>query len=929
MYGKGFRGAVDLKIKGLAQVRALALFGKTTPIAPLEGYRYFFVDAMATFDKGIPIFTGVNLNGLGGGVYHRMSRDTTNYTGFNVNPPSILTLPVGASLSGIKYVPDDNKGIGIKLSVIIASQGSETAFNANATFEILFNSQKAGGGVSDMWLYGIAQFMSAPDKGKTEGFQAGQTPPPPKYANTIAGYVDMHYNFNAKEFNGLINAYINTGNGAIRGGYANNLAGAVEMRFSPNTWYINIGRPDKRISLLATVPGTSIGLNLSAYLDIGKNIPPMPPLPSNVTSLLGQSNFLTAESQRASGKGFAFGAAVEFHIPRKDCCLGVQLFYGEFHAGAGFDIMMQNYGKTTICTNTGQPIGINGWYAAGQMYAYIQGKIGIYALGKTYPIMDIGAAALLQAKLPNPFWAKGVVGGRYRILGGLVKGDCRFQFEIGQSCAIAGNSGGGAAPIQDPLIVDINPLNQDSSVSVLDKPNAQFSIPVHQMTYQNNIFREIKITKSSLRDLSTNQEIPGEIAYKDNKTAMTYEPFELLRANTVYKYELTATEYENSNYKRADHREVTFKTGEALTYIPSDNVVASYPMNGMYNLYVNESSKGFIELKNGQSNILSNVPNGYIPEVVFRNSETNIVARTAFTYNAYTRVISFVLPWLPKEKTLKMDVQFTPNEPNANPKILYTAVFRTSMYSKFIDKINAMKSLMTTVAQPNSKVKEFKTMLPEPFDEIEINGKNGEGPLIDFVSRLTGNGWLENEMANFLYSNVPVTIKDKDINLAWKNVSEKFSKPTTPDGGLELIQIENTSMVTVSTNQVGQILTLNPEQKLRFELIQVVDDDYAKVKLELKSMFQASYEECMADYCKEDKLRCKKYAATKYAGSGADNECEQYAEGLGSIAPKLIEIARSDTYPQPPAVISSTIDIQYRLPGKGGVTTVTSIVGQN
>lgn len=96
--------------------------------------------------------------------------------------------------------------------------------------------------------------------------------------------------------------------------------------------------------------------------------------------------------------------------PSPSVCPELQffIFYASFSAGVGFDVMLRNYGVDARCANnmdSDEPIGINGWYATGQMYAYIQGAIGIAInIGFQRPMGDfsIGAAAVLQARLPNP-----------------------------------------------------------------------------------------------------------------------------------------------------------------------------------------------------------------------------------------------------------------------------------------------------------------------------------------------------------------------------------------------------------------------------------------------------------------------------------------------------------------------------------------------
>ena len=83
-------------------------------------------------------------------------------------------------------------------------------------------------------------------------------------------------------------------------------------------------------------------------------------------------------------------------------------------------------------------IGINGWYANGQSYAYMQGELGIniklFFIRKKISIIKGGGAVLLQAKLPNPVWIRGYMAGEFSLLGGAVRGSFRFKLEFGEQC---------------------------------------------------------------------------------------------------------------------------------------------------------------------------------------------------------------------------------------------------------------------------------------------------------------------------------------------------------------------------------------------------------------------------------------------------------------------------------------------------------------
>src|SRR5690606_27847899 len=108
-------------------------------------------------------------------------------------------------------------------------------------------------------------------------------------------------------------------------------------------------------------------------------IPRMPGLPSNVSSLTGLGNIMSNESLRATGRGFAFGSSINIGTMGRKYFISknhIVYFYGDLSLGAGFDIMLQDYGGAT-CAGSGNAIGINGWYASGQAWAYLRAEVGV------------------------------------------------------------------------------------------------------------------------------------------------------------------------------------------------------------------------------------------------------------------------------------------------------------------------------------------------------------------------------------------------------------------------------------------------------------------------------------------------------------------------------------------------------------------------
>ncbi len=189
-------------------------------------------------------------------------------------------------------------------------------------------------------------------------------------------------------------------------------------------------------------------------------------------------DYMSELNALADGAGVGFGASFSFDTGEKNFLI----FYGHFNMGAGFDVMLKDYGDVQ-CAGSGQ-IGIDGWYANGQAYAFFDGEIGIRVkiLGKkkNVKILAIGAAVVVQASLPNPVWMRGVVGGHFNVLGGLVKGKCSFDLEIGKQCEIINSGSGDSALDGLEILAQLTPADAAYAVDVFTLPQAVFNYEMNK-----------------------------------------------------------------------------------------------------------------------------------------------------------------------------------------------------------------------------------------------------------------------------------------------------------------------------------------------------------------------------------------------------------------------------------------------------------------
>lgn len=725
VYGSGFQGGIKATFMPGFSLAVAAMFGQK------DNYRYFFVDALLGLDPGIPIGgpTGIALYGFGGGISYHMERRGFNalrlpatnasesgppreivvqpavfpagslgaaYYGQQdpaASMPPLVGLPsqLGQTLSGVTYVPNADVGIGIKAMVAFGVLKREV-FNGDITFEIIFN---ANGGLRYIGLMGNANFVTPPRT------PANMNPQP-----AIGVFVDLGFDFVNTSFDAYMRLQVSVppGIGLIRGAYANNVAGEGKIHASPSAWYIYIGEPSRPIALtldlskLANIAGPNgekdelppsnsvpldstssrqplgglsyIGLMVTAYLCAGSILPDFPPPPPQVLSILGLGEYnITSRDHPsfANAGGLIFGSSLAISMPE----LTFFIFYASFSAGIGFDVMLRNYGVEARCANnmdSNEPIGINGWYATGQMYAYIQGAIGIaidiLGFKGRWEILSIGAAAILQARLPNPFWMRGVVGGYFSILGGLISGQCQFDFEAGQQCDILP---GGKREIL--VIQGLDPTENIEDASVFVRPRAIFNIPMDRITplkdsLDNYVELKPVIQSFTVTNLGNNTVVPGTYEFDANHLVAAFRPTDILQGNQNFRIDVTVEvlqrragetdfvpAYMGVNAPAVQTKSGTFRTGPAPDFVPEENVTFAYPVNKQTNFFRNESNQGYVQLAQGQDYLFAGSPgNGPDPAKwqqkirFWQHGVSTPIAVTNYTYDTEANRIQFAIP---------------------------------------------------------------------------------------------------------------------------------------------------------------------------------------------------------------------------------------------------------------------------------------------
>ncbi|MEO1051556.1 MAG: hypothetical protein AAFX87_13075 [Bacteroidota bacterium] len=789
-FGSGFRGEINAQFDPGPGMKAIAQFGN------VKGLRYWYVDAQFRFKT--PKGNGaVGIYGFGGGMYYHMNlekRQLFEVDDFITKNGENDKFEIGATRSGSRYVPDASIGIGFKASVILGTQPNPHPLNGDVTFEMAFNS---GGGVRFIRFRGEAFFMTPIEKRSAKA---------PMYAD-----LDMLYDFQNRVFHATLDTYINVG-GVLRGVGPNGLAGSAVIHFAPDEWYVHVGTPEQRVGL------NFIGLvETGAYFMAGTYIHDMPTPPSQVSEILGDMDldFMRDENAIATGGGIAFGSSMLVNTGR----LKFLIFYGQFQAGAGFDIMLRNYGDAH-CAGESDRIGINGWYASGQAYAFLMGSIGVHVKLKfikgEFEILSIGAAAVLQAKLPNPVWMQGVVGGKFSILGGLVSGNCRFKVTIGKECEIVG-----ANSLGIKVIADVKPHAADGEVSVFSAPQAAFNVAIDkEFEYMDSEgeLNSYRVKLDEFNVIHNGDLITGELEWNDNHDVAIFNPYQVLppKANIKTYVKILWEEkidgvwrpMGGSKEQEIEEEASTFTTGEAPEEIPDENVKYSYPIAKQYHFHQDEHGEGYIQLYSGMDYLFETEIDGkaweYVARFAPKGQPTFTDVPVTYQGGSSRGAISFGIPQnlspekvydillvrTPQDARQAVDQNVTASKENvasqggttidletknidevltlAKEKVIYTSHFRTSKYKTFTAKLDALSGY-NSGAGPIVGLNLWKlgatTFAPEQFDEFELVGDGEEIEALVTLEALTDNPWYRDNIYPMVYQYYPV---NSDLDISWR-----------------------------------------------------------------------------------------------------------------------------------------------------------------
>ena len=809
IYGSGFSGMVSVWFAGLrpagtsGSFSAEGRFGSKAEGSGGDRFRYYYVDVRASWSEGLAVGT-LRLLELGGGVARRVRVESS-----------------GAG--GVRYIPDRGAGMRLRALVAVASPGMRRAFGVRGTFEIAFT---VAGGVDSVRISGEAAMLGAERRGELGSGEEG-----------IMVWVEMLYDDTGEErgFSASAEVFFNLAAGRFvggrvhpsgRGGYA----GGVEMMFGGGGWYVNVGTPMVPLGVEA-VFGDGVRPMLAAYIDIGTDVPPMPPVPGyvgiGVSGAGGRDGGLVG-----CGAGFVFGASLNMNTERKRKAP----FFYEMGVGLGFDVMLQNYG-TAVCANqSNEQIGVNGWYASGQAWAYLQGVVGItlnlpFAQGD-YDIIHASLAAILQIKGPNPFWAAASLQGMYRLLGGAARGSFNIRVELGQPCILAEDASDPIASMQ--LIENVTPVNGYTDCPVNQKIRATTNMPFNlPQRIQDHTYKLI-LMQASIQKQLTGESINAQITC--TRDTLQLVPFAHLEGMSSYELILRVALLRQNEHGffsdtvNVEHRTVQFTTSEPLDHIPLDNIDYAWPVPGQNSFYVAENPEAYIQLIQAQPTVVDGTLFARL------TSSSGEVHQQSVQITADGHRLSFAVPPLALQTGYQLELirlspdqlsgERTPPENDQLPQaVILTYYFRTSQFSSFNQKIASISDISL-----NRFGLGLFSCAGEPFDAWELTTADFLTTPVQVKVSLSDHPWFISQgLHSLLYTSLPIPGL---IENTWRDAAAGFPPS-------KAVYINGRSCIPYDHQQFIQPnQPCNGQDTLRFQVPSFIQMDYDGYKQQVQNSIE-------------------------------------------------------------------------------------------
>ena len=811
-FGKGVVGEVKIEVPMLT-VDVEARFGNMTE-ANDESFSYFYLFGKVDIESGIPIpQTPIKLHRFLGGAYSKMA----------IKPGGEL-----AETAKEKYTPDSGIAFGFRAGLGF-SVTSPSAVFATMAFELSITDD---GGINQITLDGQIDMMQKEPFGDLSGsnfegirLKASLSILPPREG------VDGRENL---KITGDFLAKANLAEGAIVGAQEGTelyqiVSGNVEI--DGEGFELVLGTYDNPGVVRAKL-GEDAGLDATFYLQAsyGKATDfEEAPVPEFIQRLLnqgkanGQDDFKTTggdptakAAKTYESTGMAMVAGFNLSV---EADINYSILYASFKAMLGFDMSLKS-NKNVVCSNLGgtaMGMGADGYYAKGQVYAGLEGDVGlnvdVFGYKGKIELAYVYAAMLLEGGFANPSWVRGQASMGYRVLGGLVSGNTAFDIQIGEKCE---------EYYADPFagvkfIEGIDPDAGKTGVSPFVKPMISFNNKIGQYEFKNGDgqmqYYDVRLESFQISGKYFSKQLAADrlSANLEVTSLKPHTSYTISAKVKVYKWNGSSYVPAISNTTGKEVIEEishTFKTGAMPDYVPWNNVQDMYPFRdeSFYMIEENKDDQGIVKLIGGQAELFKPfTPSGQqwhskVVAKVYDFTTKKWIHKTDVTYYSGSNIILFKLPknilntsrsyavrlerqWYRNNNydisgrdiadkkvstyessnayssyTYKKEGKSYKNATNKQPgnKTLFEYQFKTSKYRSFSKKANAGKA--TSPKSNSYSILNFKISNAEGFSDQEIGYKY----IAESKSLMKNTAFVREDLRNF----VGAYLVDEYIRLA-------------------------------------------------------------------------------------------------------------------------------------------------------------------
>ncbi len=661
-------------------------------------------------------------------------------------------------------------------------------------------------------------------------------------------------------------------------------------------------------------------LNIDGYFMTGNIIPKLP-LPPDIVfksfSYVEKSKFLSRENTQltSSGKGLAFGLGFQTGLSVEPWP-----FFAEFNIGAGGEFLLTDYGKNAFCKDKTGNIGFNGWYAQSQIWAYLDAAVGIkvkvFGKKRRFNFLHLSSGAVLKGEGPNPFYFAGIVSGHYSILGGLFKGNCKINFEIGEKCETQKHK----ELFSESIITQVTPSDSENDVNVFVSPQLVLSVSANtpfeifnENTGKNETYR-VRVEEFTVKTLSGDT-LKGKYNFSSDNLIYTFNPDEALDGTTEYQISAKAVFERKSGQNwivekdgdENDYREektVKFISGKRPDYIQAQDILCSYPINRQYNFYKDEYDDGYICLTEKYGYLFKNIPDGYTQKIGVSYKGGGYLF-TDFEYKDNCDVEGAVSEIVFSMKNLNLEnsriyklqvlnVPIANNEFDSNIKKEYKVSDEDSVRNYYAE--NTLNQLeMKEICSINFRTSKFNT-LREKIEHIGMSGVSIIHGMHVYLKNMNLNlitdDYFDGIERQYAGAENNLVVMEADLentewykNSIYKEVYDKYSRfYSAPKNEMTVFNPDycNHDRLKDSEIQTNTATGLNPTGNIGYYIVFQCDDDIKELQNEIA-----------------------KKAAKGLLLSGLETKILNYS---------LPEKYTQGNYPY---------NISYRLPGKKIITSTT------